>query len=346
MAIPAIADQYKPLIAVMPFNPIGVSKNDALVVTGLFETGLVKTESFNVIEQQQVNEILAAQSFTLTGCTDDACAVEFGKLLAAEQIILGDLSTIGGKFVLNVKIIDVELAKNIKADSVETTKLSEMTAAAELLAFKLAGLTYTEGKNVQIASVFRDVFIETNPAGADIYINGVRKGVSPGLFEQIPLGNIIIEAKKDNLYERSEREITKNTISLYITLKETYGNLLIKTAVKDMNVHLDNDSLGKLGTGFFPDLVVGEHRLILDGDGYHWEGTVVVIANKSITVEAEPKPYGVLQYTIQDGVTGGLSNSSGFIQELTNKGDISLATGQYTVKLSGENYEPEEVGSI
>ncbi|MDA3938808.1 MAG: PEGA domain-containing protein [Spirochaetia bacterium] len=176
----------------MPFNPIGVSKNDALVVTGLFETGLVKTDSFNVIEQKQVNEILAAQAFTLTGCTDDACAIEFGKLLAAEQIILGDLSTIGGKYILNVKIIDVELGKNIKADSVETSKLSEMTAAAELLAFKLASLTYSEGKNVQIANAFRDVFIETDPTGADIYINGVRKGVSPGLFEKVPLGNITV----------------------------------------------------------------------------------------------------------------------------------------------------------
>lgn len=57
----AFGDQLKPRIAVMPFNPIGVSKNDAKVVTGLFETGLVKTGSFIVIEQQQINEILSVQ---------------------------------------------------------------------------------------------------------------------------------------------------------------------------------------------------------------------------------------------------------------------------------------------
>ena len=56
LAIPVIADQSKPRIAVMPFNNIGVSKNDARVVTGLFETGLVKTNSYNVIEQEQMKD--------------------------------------------------------------------------------------------------------------------------------------------------------------------------------------------------------------------------------------------------------------------------------------------------
>ncbi len=67
IVLPNFGQQIKPRIAVMPFNPIGVSKNDAQVITGFFETGLVKTDSFNVIEQQQINEILSAQAFTLTG---------------------------------------------------------------------------------------------------------------------------------------------------------------------------------------------------------------------------------------------------------------------------------------
>jgi len=57
----AFGDQLKPRIAVMPFNPIGVSKNDVQVFTGLFETGLVNTGSFIVIKQQQINETLPVQ---------------------------------------------------------------------------------------------------------------------------------------------------------------------------------------------------------------------------------------------------------------------------------------------
>jgi hypothetical protein len=335
-------EQFKPRIAVLLFNPIGVSKNDVQVVTGLFETGLVKTESFNVIEQRQINEILAAQAFTLTGCTDDACAIEFGKLLAAEQIVLGDLSSLGGKFILNVKIIDVELGRNIKADSVETSKLSEMTGAAELLAFKLAGLTYTEGQTVQIARDFRDVFIETDPSGADIYINGVKKGISPVLLEQVPLGNIIIEAEKDYLYGYIDSLITEKTNSLNIRLKKTYGNLLIKSTIKEIGVYLNGNLLGELGTGFFPDITVGEHSLVLDGSGYLWEGVISVIAKKSTTVEAEPRAYGVLSYNFPNGVNAELVNVAGFVQNLSGSGYINLWTGEYIVKLSGDDYEAEE----
>ena len=96
-----------PRTAILPFQGINVSSNDAKVVSALFETALVQTGSFPVIEQNQMKEILEAQSVTLSGCVDEACAVEFGKLLAAEQIILGTFSSIGGKYVINAKIIDV-----------------------------------------------------------------------------------------------------------------------------------------------------------------------------------------------------------------------------------------------
>ncbi len=318
-------EQSKPRIAVMPFNPIGVSKNDAQIVTGLFETGLVKTNSFNVIEQQQINEILSVQAFTLTGCTDDACAIEFGKILAAEQVVLGDLSTIDGKFVLNAKIIDVEQGSNIRADNVETPSLAEMTKAAELLAFKLAGLTYTRGDNIQVAEEFRDIFIETNPSEAEVFINGVNRGVSPGLFEGVPVGNIRIEAKKGNLYGVLETRITDKTNSLEIRLNETYGNLLIKSTIKDINVYLDDAFMGEPGTGFFPDITVGVHDLVLEKDGYYWDGDVSIIANKTISAEVEPKPYGFLQYTIPGGIKAELFNSSGVSNPLNRRGNITLS---------------------
>jgi TolB-like protein len=113
-ASPACAAE-KPRIAVIPFNHISVSKADADVVTGLFETGLVKTETYNVIEQNQIKEILSAQEQSMSDCTDEQCAMEFGKLLAAEQIVLGTLSSVGGTYILNAKIIDVTTGRNIKA---------------------------------------------------------------------------------------------------------------------------------------------------------------------------------------------------------------------------------------
>ena len=89
--------QNQPRTAIVPLNAVGVSENEAQVITGLFETALVQTESFNVIEQNQMTEIMEAQAYSMGGCTDESCAIEVGKLLSAEQIILGDLSSIGAE---------------------------------------------------------------------------------------------------------------------------------------------------------------------------------------------------------------------------------------------------------
>ena len=89
--------QDKPRLAIIPLNYIEVPKTAALALTGLLETGLVNTEMYNVIEQTQVDDILEAQEYSLGDCTDEQCAIEFGKLLAAEQIVLGAVSRIGGK---------------------------------------------------------------------------------------------------------------------------------------------------------------------------------------------------------------------------------------------------------
>ncbi len=330
--------QELPRVAVVPFNPVGVSERDASVITSLFETALVQTESFNVIEQNQIADIMEAQAYTMTGCTDESCAIEVGKLLAAEQIILGELSSIGGKFILNAKIIDVEQGRNIKADKVEATGMGEMTAAAELLAFKLAGLTYTSGGAVQVAQAFGEVLIETTPPGADIYVNGAKKGVSPDLITRIPLGAIRIEAKKGNLYAVQDITVTAETARISLTLEEQYGNLFIKSSEAAVDVYLDGTRLGTLGSGFFDKLPVGDHVLELRGQDVYWSGNITLEVGKSTKVDAYPRPFGLLVYRLPES-SSAVITGVGLRKVLHGSGELSLGTGKYTIVVSGEIYE-------
>ena len=185
--------------------------------TELFETGLVNTGVFQVIEQNRIKEIVEAQKYSLEGCTDEACAVEFGRLLAADRIILGTVSSLGGRYIITAKIINVETGENIKADKVSAASIDGLAEETELLAFKLAGLTYTEGAEAKIAKEFGEVFITTDPSGADIYINGVKKGTSPELFSRVPLGTIRIVARKGNLYGEEVTDITEGTGEISIS---------------------------------------------------------------------------------------------------------------------------------
>ena len=337
-AISSFAIEEQPRVAVVPFNAIGVSERDAQVLSGLFETALVKTNSFSVIEQNQVKEIVDAQAYSMSGCTDEACAIEFGELLSAEQIILGDVSMIGGKYIINAKIIDVEKGKNIKADNVEAASMADMTSATELLAFKLAGLTFSSGGDVQIAQEFGEVLIETVPTGADIYVNGVNKGTSPDLISRIPIGTIRIEAKKGNLYAVKDITVSAETGMISLELKEMYGNIFIKSTERNVDVYLDGIHLGELGTGFFEKISLGTHTIELKGSDALWKGEVEVENGKSSRVDAYPRAFGVISYDLPEGTAAEIK-SRNEVYHVHGSGNLDAWADTYIATVSGGRFE-------
>jgi len=96
LTVKSYGQDHFPHIAVIPFSAINVSESDAEAITGLFETALVNTGAYRVIEQAQMHEILKAEEFSVSDCTSEECAVEIGQLLSAKQIILGTIASVGG----------------------------------------------------------------------------------------------------------------------------------------------------------------------------------------------------------------------------------------------------------
>jgi len=331
--------QQKSRVAVLPFTAVEAPASEARVVTSLFETALVKTGVYNVIEQNQITEILDAQAFSLSGCTDDACAVEVGKLLAAELIIIGELSVVGGRYIANAKIIDVGLGRNVNADTVSADDIAGMTdSGVNLLAYKLAGLTYTEGGGERIAEAFGEIFVETDPKGAEVFINGMRRGTSPLVVQKIPLGTVWISARKDNLTAEASVDLeSADLVEVSLTLEVSLGRLFIKSSEEDVEVFFDGESLGSLSSGLFRDLPSGEHRVTLKGDGIFWEDTVTLEAETTTTVEAYPRAFGILDYEVPEGAVCEITGI-GTTEEVTGNGRIELPAGSYRLTVSGENY--------
>ena len=230
LTVKSYGQDHFPHIAVIPFSPINVSESDAEAITGLFETALVNTGAYRVIEQAQMHEILKVQEFSMSDCTSEECAVEIGQLLSAEQIILGTLASVGGKYILYAKIVDVAKGISFKADKVERPTLSDMIDGAEVLAYKLAGLTFRREAEEEMVEGFGEIFVQTNPPEAEVYVNGVNKGVSPLLITKVPLGFARIECRKGNLYGMEEVRITRSASTLSLELSEQYGSLYIRSS--------------------------------------------------------------------------------------------------------------------
>ncbi len=96
-----------PVLAVPTIEGTGVSESISATCRNILETALIKTGVYSVMNYSDVKEILEAQAFSLSGCTDESCAIEIGELLSAEKIVVGEISSLGEGMMLTIRLLDV-----------------------------------------------------------------------------------------------------------------------------------------------------------------------------------------------------------------------------------------------
>ena len=106
---PALA-QDKPIITVLDFSVDGVSEAEMRSIINVLSSALFKTGYFTVIDVSQRETVLKEMEFSMSGCTDESCYLEVGKLLSAEGIVVGSLGKVGSRYILSVKMLKTETA--------------------------------------------------------------------------------------------------------------------------------------------------------------------------------------------------------------------------------------------
>jgi len=107
IASPLLAIE-KMQIAVLDLQPKGSSTIIAGAVTDMIRSDMVDAGVFSVVERNQMDQILREQGFQASGCNDQACAVQMGKLLSAKKILVGEVTQVGKNILITVRIVDVE----------------------------------------------------------------------------------------------------------------------------------------------------------------------------------------------------------------------------------------------
>ena len=137
---PSLA-QEKMRIAVLDLTVDGVPARTARTVSDMLRSDLVNTGKFIVIERAQMEEILKEQGFQKSGCTDQECAVQLGKIMSARKILVGSVSPLGATIILNVRIVDVENAVVEFAAKEKADSEAVLDAAVAILTRKLVEKT-------------------------------------------------------------------------------------------------------------------------------------------------------------------------------------------------------------
>lgn len=126
-------------IAVLELSPVKVGADVAGGVTDLVVTELVNCGEFEVLERMQVAKILNELGFQQTGVTDTTKAIEAGKLLNTDTVMIGTLQQFNSSLVINVKIVEVSTGKILFADKAVADNHDKLIDASSNLVDSLVG---------------------------------------------------------------------------------------------------------------------------------------------------------------------------------------------------------------
>ena len=112
-------------IAVLDLNANGISQAEARSLSSNLRVQVTRAViseefkkksgiSYTVVERSQMDKIFEQFDIQNTGCTDISCAVEFGKMLSVERIIIGSVGLVGETYTINISIVDVESSRTLQ----------------------------------------------------------------------------------------------------------------------------------------------------------------------------------------------------------------------------------------
>ena len=102
----------KTAVAVMPLRGSDISETEAKFLTERLNIELQRTDSFDVLERDKMDEILKEQGFQQTGaCDETACLVEAGRLLPVQKMIGGSAGKVGNIYSAQIRLIDLKTGK-------------------------------------------------------------------------------------------------------------------------------------------------------------------------------------------------------------------------------------------
>ena len=125
-------------VAVLDFEPRGITALEAGTLTDRFTSELNSTDAMRLAERGMMAEILEEQGFQQSGCTTDECAVEVGNMLGVQKMINGSVGKIGDTYTIDVKMVSVQTGATEKTKSVTYIgKVDGLITEMELLAWNL-----------------------------------------------------------------------------------------------------------------------------------------------------------------------------------------------------------------
>ena len=135
-------EDEKVTVAVMDFDPRGISLLEAQTLTDRFSTEISNTGKAILVARSTVLEVMEDQGYdTSGGCTSEECAAEVGALLGVKYMINGAIGKLGETFTIDAKMFEVATGAAARTkNATYTGNIDGLITEIEILAWEMMGV--------------------------------------------------------------------------------------------------------------------------------------------------------------------------------------------------------------
>ncbi len=250
----------------------GVPEGNRVTFSDRLRLELDHTGRFSVIERNTMEDILGEQSFQLSDCSTDECAVEVGRLLGVERMIAGSIGKVGQTYSIILRMIDVGSGRVLIQRNVDCKcPIDEVLSSSIRQAARMIAGLDAETVLLPRAGVARrgDIYIKSDPEGASIYIDGeLQEGVTPKLLESLPAGIYTIRLERHNLTGSSSVFVSPGEmVHLEVKLERGKSSLKLISEPLEAVVFLDEQEIGRTPYTIV-EIAAGRHQVRFSLPGY------------------------------------------------------------------------------
>lgn len=212
----------KTTITFLGFEAKDIPESGNDILSDLVRDELIKSQKYTVLDRQNKKALLEEMNFQSTGITEEKTAVSLGKMLGVEKIITGTIGELGKLYLITLKMIDVE------SGTIEKIETEEFTGSMENLR-RPVRIVVQKLLDIEGIEVDRGTFINvtSDPAGVNIYIDGLFEGSSPAKVKVPGEGEYHVKLYSPEYEEWHQKINVKDNSTFFVNaklLKKTGGN--------------------------------------------------------------------------------------------------------------------------
>ena len=175
VSVPIVHAGEQLRVVVNELDANGVSRQVARVVSDHLRVKLIETRRFIIPEREKMEAVLQEQAvgMQLGECFSQECAIELGRLMQANKMIVGTVSLLNRTYSISIRFLDLETGTAEFSAEEKCQSVDDLFLAAERLAARIVAFVPPRGKVTAVSD------------GNIIVDLGKADGVIPGMTFRI-----------------------------------------------------------------------------------------------------------------------------------------------------------------